>query len=327
MTRFKWGILGPGLIAQKFATGVKALKDAQIYAVASRSPERANAFADQYGAPKRYGSYTELANDPDVDAIYIATPNTLHLEHTTLCLKAGKPVLCEKPFTMNAGEAEKSIACARTENVFLMEAMWTRCLPIYDTVRKWIDNGEIGDVQIVKGDFGFREVWPDEDRHANMSIGGGALIDIGVYPIALAYMVFGGPPTKAKAVAYFYGTGADRQTAILLGYEKGQMALMACTFDTPMYDEAWIYGTKGQIRIPFFWRATSATLMRDGREVDSTSAPFLANGYEYEAIEAMKCIREGKKESPRIRLEETLQIVRTMDQLRAEIGLRYPCEN
>lgn len=326
MATFKWGILGPGLIAQKFATGVKALKDAQIYAVGSRSLERANAFADQYGAPKRYGNYTELVNDPDVDAIYIATPNTLHMDHTIFCIKAGKPVLCEKPFTMNAAQAKRSIECARKENVFLMEAMWTRCLPIYDTVRKWIADGELGQVQIVKGDFGFRETWADEDRHANMNIGGGALLDIGVYPIALAYMAFGAPPTKAEGIAHFYGTGADRQTAILLGYEKGQMALMACTFDTPMNDEAWIYGTEGQVHIPTFWHATEASLIKNGKTVQKVSAPFMANGYEYEALEAMKCIKAGRKESPLIPLEETYQIVKTMDEIRAKLGLKYPCE-
>jgi dihydrodiol dehydrogenase / D-xylose 1-dehydrogenase (NADP) len=323
---FKWGIMGTGFIANQFAKGLKVLDDAETLAVGSRTQKGADDFADIYGIPRRYSSYAELAHDPDIDIIYIATPNTYHFEHAMLCMEAGKAVLCEKPLMLNAKEAAKIIGYAREKKLFFMEAMWTRYLPVYDHVRKWMAEDAIGEVQIVQADFGFCREFGAEDRHLNMALGGGALLDVGVYPVAIASMIFGGPPAILACTARLAATGADEQTAILMGYEKGQAALLSCSFGAALPSDAWIIGTKGSIRIREFWKATKAALVMEGVELKTADEPFLATGYEYEAMEVMRCIRAGMLESPTMPLDESLQIMETMDRVRGMIGLKYPGE-
>ncbi len=322
----RWGILGPGTISQKFATGLKAVSDAEITAVGSRDLQRANAFADTFSIPHRHGNYTDLAHNPDVDVIYVATPHPFHKEGAMLCLEAGKAVLCEKPLTVNAEQAEEMIACARENNQFLMEAMWTRFLPVIVKVREWLADGAIGEPRLLTADKGSRQTLSTETlegRLFNPELGGGGLLDVGVYTIALAYMVFGAP-SMITSLAHIGETNVDEQASILLGYDAGQIANLFCAIRTETLKEARIIGTKGSIHIPEFWQATSATLIRTGRYPVHIEIPFKSNGFENQVIEVINCLREGKLESDVMPLNESLSIMKTMDTIRFQWGLKYP---
>ena len=321
----KWGILGPGNIAHQFARGLSAIPDAKLVAVGSRSIERADKFADEFDVPKRHGSYDDLASDPDVDAIYVSTPHPFHKEYTILCLKADKAVLCEKPLAINAQQVKEMVNCARESEKFLMEAMWTRFLPIIVKVREWLSEGMIGEPRMLTADFGFRFGWNPDGRLMNPDLAGGGLLDVGVYVVAMAYMVFG-KPSNITSTAHIGETGVDEQAAMVLGYDTGQLALLSCAIRTSTPQEARIMGTEGSIHIPNFWHSTSATLHVSGKEPETIELPFGGNGYEYEAIEVMQCLREGKLESDTMPLDESLSIAETMEAIRAQWGLKYPME-
>ena len=325
MEKIRWGILAPGGIAGRLAEGLSVIPDAELIAVGSRSIERANTFADKFDIPRRYGSYADLASDPDVDAVYVATVNPFHKDCSILCLEAGKAVLCEKPFAVNAQQVREMIACARESGQFLMEAMWTRFLPVIVKVREWLAEGAIGEPRMIQADFGFRAGVNPEGRLFNPELAGGGLLDVGVYPIAMAYMVFGAP-SEVKSLANIGETNVDEQAAMLLGYDGGQMALLSCAVRTSIPHETLILGTEGSIHIPNFWHATTATLRAAGKEPEPIEMPFKCNGYENEAIEVMRCLREGKLESDIMPLDESLSIMETMDKLRAQWGLKYPME-
>jgi len=325
MEVIRWGILGPGSIAHRFAEGLSVIPDAELVAVGSRSSERADVFADKFDIPKRHGSYADLANDPDVDAIYVSTPHPFHKEYSILCLKAGKSVLCEKPMAINAQQAKEMIDCARAEKKFLMEAIWTRFLPVIVKVREWVAEGAIGEPRMLTADFGFRSGWNPQGRLMNPEMAGGGLLDVGVYTVAMAYMVFG-KPSRIVSMAHIGETGVDEQAAMVLGYDAGQLALLSCAIRTNTPQDARIMGTEGSIHIPGFWHSTSATLHAAGKEPVQAGTSFEGNGYNYEAVEVMRCLREGKLESDVMPLDESLSIAETMDQMRAKWGLKYPME-
>jgi predicted dehydrogenase len=322
----RWGILGPGNIAHRFAEGLSVLADAELIAVGSRSSERADKFANEFSIPHRHGSYVDLANDPDVDAIYVATPHPFHKEYTILCLEAGKAVLCEKPLAVNAQQAREMVECARESRKFLMEAMWTRFLPAMVKVREWLAEGAIGEARMLTADFGFRSGWNPEGRLLNPELAGGALLDVGVYTVAMAHMVFDGSPSRITSMAHIGETGVDEQSAILLGYDSGQLAMLSCAVRTSTPQDARIMGTEGSIHIPGFWHTTSATLYASGKNAERIEMPFEGNGYNYEAAEVMRCLRGGKLESDITPLDESLSIIETMDKVRAQWGLKYPME-
>ena len=322
----KWGILGPGNIANQFAKGLSVIPDAKLVAVGSRSIDRANSFADKYDVKRRYGSYDDLANDPEVDAIYVATPHPYHKEYAILCLEAGKAVLCEKPLTVNSKQAKEVIDCARKNKKFLMEAMWTRFLPAIVKVREWLAQGAIGEARIITADFGFRSGWNPNGRLLNPELAGGGLLDVGTYTVAMAYMVFGGAPSQVTSMAHIGESGVDEQAAMLLGYDKGQLAILSCAIRTNTPHDAKILGTDGHIIIPGFWHTTSATLYAAGKEPEKFESPLLGNGYNYEAVEVMNCLRAGKLESDVIPLDESLSIMQTLDKIRSQWGLKYPIE-
>jgi len=323
-TRFGWGILGPGRIATKFATHLERLPEATLVAVGSRSAARAREFAQQYGARHSYGSYAGLVADPDVDAVYVATPHPFHKEHAVLCLQHGKAVLCEKPMAVNERQVRDMVECARESGVFLMEAMWTRFIPVVVRVRQWLREKAIGDVRMVTADFGFRTGWDPQARLLDPDLAGGALLDVGVYTVAFASMVFGKPPAEILASAHIGQTGIDEQTGMLFRYEDGALALLSCAVRTNTPQEARIQGTEGSIHVPAFWHATSAVLQVKGQEPLHISDTA---GYQYEAAEVISCTRAGKTESPSMPLDESIAIARTMEQVRALIGLTYPMEN
>jgi predicted dehydrogenase len=323
--KFRWGILGTGGIAHKFATGLTALSDVEIAAVGSRKQESADKFAGQYNIPRRYASYEALANDPDIDAIYVSTLHNLHCENTLLCLNAGKPVICEKPFAINRDQAQRMVNLAREKKIFLMEAMWTRYLPTLVRTREIIAAGTIGEVRMVTADFGFRTSVNAEGRLFNPDNGGGALLDVGIYPVSLASMLLGTPAT-ISSTAHLGITGVDEQSAYLFGYTGGQIAMLSSASRTNTAHEARIYGTEGRISIPDWWHAHGLTLSVNGKPDEVMDIPFDGNGYNYEAAEVACCVRTGKLESDVIPLDETLAIMGTLDAIRAQWGLKYPME-
>ncbi len=325
--KIRWGILGPGVIAHNFAQSLETLADAEIAAVGSRSSERAASFAAKYGIPAHYGSYEELVADPNVDIVYVATPHTMHARHMILCLESGKAVLCEKPFTVNAREAGNVIALARAKNLFVMEGMWTRYLPAIVAVRAWLAEGKIGEIRMLKAEFGFDAGWNPEGRLLDPGLAGGALLDAGVYPVSFASMIFGSRPDIIKSVAEIGKTGVDEQFAALFGYGASKIAVITGAVRTPMQKDAVIMGRGGIIHIPGFLAAKSAKLSVTG-EPDLVVEPgFSSTGKGYEASYAMDCLRAGKTESEILPLDETLAIMRTMDEIRAQWGLVYPCED
>ena len=324
-SKIKWGILGPGGIAHSFARGLSVIPDAELIAAGSRSIERASKFADEFDIPRRYGSYDELVSDADIDAIYVSTVHPFHKDCAILALKAGKAVICEKPLAVNVAQVKEMIDCARNEGKFLMEAMWTRFIPVMVKAREWIADGAIGEPRMLTADFGFRAGINPEGRLFNLDLAGGGLLDVGVYSIAMAYMIFGAPSTVTSA-AHIGEMGVDEQAAMLFGYDEGQIALLSCAVRTNTPQEARIMGTDGSIYMPNFWHGTKATLQTNGKEPENVEFPFEGNGYEYEAMEVMKCIREGKLESDIMPLSESLSIMETMDSLRARWGLKYPMD-
>lgn len=321
----RWGVLGPGSIARKFATGLQSLDDAKLVAVGSRSQASADAFADQFGAERRHSSYAALANDPEVDAIYVATPHSFHQEHTELCLRAGKAVLCEKPFAINAKQSAAMIATSRETGVFLMEAMWTRFLPLVIRVQELIAAGAIGELRMLWSDFGFRTNVNPSGRLFDPALGGGGLLDVGIYPVSMAALLFG-QPNRIATMADLGSTGIDEQAGMILGYPGERMAILATAVRTTTPMETTIMGSEGSIRIHSpSWAPTKMTVTtRAGAEL--VEVPFIGNGYNYEAAEVGRCLRAGMKESPSMPLDETLAIMQTLDAIRAEWGLKYPME-
>jgi predicted dehydrogenase len=322
----RWGILGTGWIADQFAQGLAQLSEAELVAVGSRTPELAQRFGAQHDVPHRHGSYQALAEDAGVDVIYVATPNPWHREHTLLCLDSGKPVLCEKPFALNAGQAAEMIRAAREKELFLMEAMWTRFFPLMGKVRALASDGAIGEVQMLVADLCIQFDFDPSDRRYALELGGGALLDLGVYPLSFASMIMGSP-SKIEALAHLGKTGVDEQAGIVLGYDRGRVSTLYTSIRVDSPVEAILLGTRGQIRIHDWWiHPHRLTLSVSGEEATIIEMPYAGNGYQFEAAEVMACLRAGKLESDLMPLDETLSIVETMDAIRARWGLRYPGE-
>ena len=328
---FNWGIIGPGKIAHSFAQDIARLDNARVSAVASRSQERAEAFARQYAAPYAYGSYEALLDCPELDAVYIATPHSHHYTYTMLCLNAGMPVLCEKAFALNSQQAQEMADTARQKGVFLMEAMWTRFLPTTLKILELIQSDAIGRVQSVKADFGFKASFDPEGRLFNADLAGGALLDIGLYPVFLAYLILGSPE-HLQAAARIGSTGVDEEIGMLLQYEDGNgqtagMAHLHATLRAHTKTEAFLYGEKGTIHWHTRWHEPSnfSVIGEDGRP-HNHYFEWQGNGYSYEAQEVMRCVAAGKTESDVWPLDRSLGLMQILDRVRAEIGLQYPGE-
>ena len=323
----RWGILATGGIAGTFVNGLRALPDAEVVAVGSRSRESAEAFGAKFSIPRRHATYEALAADPEVDVVYVASLHPWHKENSILCLNHGKAVLCEKPFTVNAADAEAVIAVARRRKLFLMEAMWTRFLPMTVKVRQWIKDGVIGAPRFFQANFGFDVGEKPDGRHLKHASGGGALLDVGVYTIAYAQMVFGCAPESVSGAALIGPTGVDEQAGALLRFPGGRIAQLSFAVRTNLGQAGTIYGTLGRIRLePTFWRGSKMVLSVAGKPDEAVDLPPPGNGYTCEAAEVMRCLREGRLESDVMPLAETVSILRTMDALRKPWGLRYPGE-
>ncbi len=323
----RWGILGTGNIARQFAEGLKSARGAVLQAVGSRTAATAEDFGTLFGIPHCHVSYEALAADPEVDVVYIATPHPLHKDNSMLCLNAGKAVLCEKPFTINRCEAEEVVACARRNNRFLMEAMWTRFLPAVLQAHRWVWEGLIGKVRMIRADFGFRAGYEEEPRLFELEMGGGGLLDVGIYPISLAAMVLGVHPVKVTTLATLGPTGVDDQSVVALQYENGALALTASAIRTETPQDAHIIGEKGFITLHVpFWRAEAVTLTLPGRDPETHHLPLKGNGYNYEAEAVMDCMRSGETECDAMALDDTIALMGILDTARAQWGLRYPME-
>ena len=324
--KIRWGILATGGIAATFAEDLKLLPDAEITAVGSRTLEAAQAFAGRFDIPRAYGSWDELAADPDVDVIYVATPHSAHHRATRICLDAGKAVLCEKAFTIIAAEAEDLVSRARDRGLFLMEAMWTRFNPAVRRIVSLVSDGAIGEPRVLAADFGF--VGPDDPTHRlrNPELGGGALLDVGVYPVSFAHL-FLGTPHSIASWARLSPQGVDETTGIVLGYESGALGVLSCSIVASQPVAAVISGSQGRIEVPRFPRPDRFTLVIEGRDPETFEYSLEGHGYTYQAREVMRCLREGLTESPLMPWQATLEVMRTLDTIRAQIGVRYPSES
>lgn len=326
--KIRWGIISTGHISGKFATALSLLPEAELVAVASRNIETANKFAKIFNVPKAYATYQELANDPDIDAIYIGTPHTFHLENSVMCMRAGKAVLCEKAFTVNAAEAREMVRVAREENVFLMEAMIPRHVPLLKKVLQWIADGRIGEVRMVKASRCARGEFPPGARQLNPELGGGSLLDVGVYVISFASMIFQKTPVDAVGLSHIGELGSDEQGVAILKYDKGEIADLSFALRTAAENEAYILGTGGYIKVhDVFAVPTKATLFIDKKEVETIEERIIGNALNYEAEEVMRCLNAGLKESPLMPLNESIEIIEIMDKIRKPWGLVYSNDN
>ncbi len=318
--RIRWGILGTGSIARKFAADLALLPDAELAAVGSRSAESAETFGAEFHIPRRHPTYEALVADPAVDAVYVANTNQAHRDSTLLCLEHGKAVLCEKPFALNAREAETMVACAKRRGVFLMEAMWTRYFPLSARMIELLRDGAIGEIRQIDASFCFGGAPKPDGRLMNPQLGGGSLLDVGVYPVAWARMILDESPAVVRAVQTPSGTGVDAQAAILFRYATGALARLTCAVTVKTRNDATVYGSKGLLRMPEpFWRPETLILERDGQE-ELFSDPKNGHGYFHEAREVMRCLRAGQFESPAWPLATTLAVMQTLDRIRAEMA-------
>ena len=324
MKKMRWGILSTGTIARNFAQTVAGMgEEAVVYAVASRTMEKANAFADEFGIEKRYDSYYALANDPDVDIVYVATPHSRHYEDMKLLIEAGKPILCEKSFTANAKQAQEIYALARQKNVFVMEAFWTKLIPLYREVEAWLEAEKIGEVRALTAQYGYTTA--REARKFDAKLAGGTLLDIGVYAVGFACMMLGYSFDDVLSQLIMNPQGTDATDAILL--RRGTaVAQLTCAIGAYIPLTASIYGTKGHIDVPDFKNPQKAILYVDGEEPVVLERPFEINGFEYEIREAMACVQEGKMESCLMTAQQSIAVMRIMDEIRRQNALRFPCE-
>jgi dihydrodiol dehydrogenase / D-xylose 1-dehydrogenase (NADP) len=328
--KIRWGIIATGAIANKFAGQFSRVKEGELVGIGSRFLAKAKDFAGKYGIKHFYGSYQELADDPEIDAIYIATPNHLHHENSLMCLESGKSVLCEKPFTLNKVQSEELITTARGKGLFLMEAMWMRFNPALVKVREYLSASVIGEIVSIQADFGFYSTFVPEARLFNLELGGGALLDVGVYPISLAVMVLG-KPLIIKSAATIGKSGVDEENAVVFQYKGGQLAILTSGFRANTSREAVIYGTKGSIKLHAQWhRALTLTLyINENSKIipeETVTFPEESQGLNNQVDHVIDCIRKGVQESPIMSWKDTLTVMEIMDEIRSHWGLRYPQE-
>jgi predicted dehydrogenase len=314
----RWGLIGTGLIAGVFAGDLDLTDSGRVVAVGSRRMDSANRFADRFGIPNRHASYQALVDDPDVDVVYVATPHPMHRDDALLALRAGKPVLVEKPFTMNAAEAKEVVAAAREAGLFAMEAMWTRFLPHVARVRGLLAEGALGELVSVSADHGQWFERDAETRFFSPGLGGGALLDLGVYTVSFASMVLG-TPDRIVAIDEPAFSGVDGQTSMLFSYPSGAQAVLSCTVCAKSPTRGAIVGTVGRIEIDGddFYAPNSFTFFPRVGQPTCFDIPHEGHGLRHEADEVARCLRDGLLESPLLTLDETVSIMETLDAVRA----------
>ena len=326
MSTFKWGILGPGGIARAFAKDLQLLDGHEVAAVGSRTLSNAQEFAKSFGGTA-YGSYEELVADPTVDAIYVATPHPSHKDNVISALNAGKPVLCEKPFAVNAHEAREMVLAAEKNGVALMEAMWARFLPHYAHVREIIASGVLGQILTVQADHGQRLADRNIPRLIEPSLAGGALLDLGIYPVSFAHMILGNP-TKITASAVLTEKGVDAQTSMIFDYADGAQAILTTTMIEQTPCRAVVAGVNGWLEIDrTFYNPTSMRVVLFDGSVTQYPHTYTGHGLREQAEAFKKLVQSGKNQSEILTWKDTVDIMGTLDAVRSQIGLRYPFEN
>ena len=324
----RWGILGTGWIAQEFTTDLLAT-GGTITAVGSRTQESADAFAAEHGIQKTHASYGALVADPDVDVVYISTPHPFHYDNAKLVLNAGKHALVEKAFTLNAKEAREIVELADAKKLVVLEAMWTRWLPHMVRIRELIAEGKLGDVRTVIADHNQKLPSDPNHRILNPDLGGGALLDLGIYPVSFAWDIFGKPNAIHAIATPTASTGVDRQTAIILGYEGGQQAVLHTALDTLGPNTASVIGTEGRIEIDSVWYTATTFTAYDstGAVIERFDQPVVSRGMQYEAFALEKLVADGVLAGVELPPVETVEIMETLDEIRRQIGLTYPGEH
>ena len=318
MNSFNWAIIGPGQIAHTFATALKQLPEAKLYAVGSTNLERAKKFAEKFTIQKAYGDYSELLEDDDIDVVYVSTVNTKHGDCVVASLDAGKAVLCEKPLGMNVHETEEMFSCAEKNNLFLMEALWTRFLPAYQRAMKWVTTGVIGEVKRVTAEFGFAGVPDPRSRLFNPELGGGAVLDLGVYVLGVSFDVFKVDPIKISSSVHLGSSGVDETVSATLDFDEGRFADLFCSIRCEVPHSAYIIGSKGYIHIPDFWKATSVYLYKGGELAESLENSKVGNGYQYEAQAIMDDLRDGATSNELMPPRESIRLAKAMELMRKE---------
>lgn len=330
MKQVKWGIVGTGNIATQFAQGLQQVANAQIAAVASRSMDSAAAFAQKFDIPKRYGSYEDMANDRELEIIYIGTPHPQHYENVMLFLEAGFPVVCEKPLGVNAAQTEKMIAKAREKNVFLLEGMWTRFFPAFKQALAWVQSGRIGRPQMMHAVFGYDGTSNKKQWRFSHDMAGGALLDVGIYPLAMAFAMFGSDPVKITSAAYIEN-GVDEYNTFTFEYSDGRIAVLSDGIGIKLDNRVFVGGTEGSVLLgEGWWHPNRAEFAPRGdadtgisQQRDIFDQPYPASGFQYEAAAVQEYVLARLKEAPEMPLDETLKMARMMDRLRKEWGLVY----
>lgn len=327
MKSFKWGVLGTGGIASSFVEDLTRAQAHEVVAVGSRTLSKAEEFAKNLSIPHSYGSYEELVNDSNVDAIYVATPHPFHEEHTLLALNAGKPVLCEKPFAITAKQTQTMIDCARKNNVALLEAMWMRYLPHISIVREILSSGVLGNIQTIEADHGQRLADQNIARLMDPHLAGGALLDLGIYPVSFAHLVLG-TPSRITARAVMTDGGVDAQTSAIFDYSNGAQAVINTTMVAQTPCRAVVSGLLGRLEIDstFYNPAAMRVILFDGTVTEYPNN-YVGHGLREQAIEMARVVGCGELESPLMSWSETLSVMQVMDQIRDQIGLVYPFEN
>ncbi len=322
----RWGILAPGRIASAFAANLTETDQAELAAVGSRSLESARAFADRHHAARAYGDYRALVEDPDVDVVYVASPHGLHHEHVLLALEAGKPVLCEKAFALNSTQAGELVDVARDNGLFLMEAMWTACLPLVRRLRQLVFSGEVGTVRQVRADLGFLVDRPATDRMFDPALGGGVLLDMGIYPLTLAHL-FLGAPDRVAALGTLSELGVDLDVAVTQAYAGGAVAALTASMTSQSPRTATISTDRGLLDFPPGFHHPSQVTWTNGEgEVTTFAEPLLGTGLAHEVLEVVRCLRAGEIESPLVPHAQTLSLMAQLDEIRGQLGARYAAD-
>ena len=320
--KIKWGIIGLGKIANKFAEDLQLSNNSMLYAVASRDGEKAKIFSEKYKSTKFYASYEELADDSEIDVIYVATPHTFHFENTMLCLKKGKGVLCEKPMGINSREVETMVREAELRNLFLMEGIWTRFIPATEKLLEILYNQTIGDVLSIRADFGFKADSNREGRIYNKKLGGGSLLDLGIYPIYLSLLTLG-IPIDIKIMARMTDTHVDGYCSMLFDYENGAKAILESTIEADTPTEAYIYGSKGSLKLHSRFHHTEKITISQNGENTVLDIKYKGNGYIHEIEEVNKCLLNREIESSKLPLKISVDVITLIDRIKEEIGLKY----
>ncbi|GAA0830596.1 MAG: Gfo/Idh/MocA family oxidoreductase [Marinomonas sp.] len=327
MKQVRWGIIGTGNIARRFASDFRYAKSGELRAIASRDKASADAFSADFDIELAFVDYFSLINSHEVDVIYIATPHTSHYDLTKACLLAGKAVLCEKPFTLNEAQSKELYDLAAAQNVFLMEAMWTRFNPVIEQVIEWVEEGEIGALHSIQASFNFLAPTDPEHRLLNLEMGGGALLDIGIYPVFLAQLFFG-KPDFVQNQAVIGDTDVDVFEQILLGWENGQLASLEASLISCHPNRAIFSGSKGYIEIDSEWfKAKSCRIVSSEGQERAVEFDFPGEGYQFEVDEVNRCLIEGLQESPNHSWKDSLELIATLDEIRQDMGLHYPGES